>query len=98
MADRAVLVSDVGLVVQTWQRRGLGFADLCVAFHAELPDRAAIEHLWVAGTVGGVAGRAAFCLKRSMFEYERALLITVTFDTCRVGAHSELCLLLLKAS
>lgn len=89
VADRAILIPDVRLVMQGRRRRGIGIADLRMAFHAELADRAAVKHLRIARPVRCVTRRAALRLKRSVFENERALLFAVALDAGYIGSDGE---------
>ena len=59
-----------------------------MAFEAELSDRGPLQHLRIARSMRDVAGRTALEFRRSMFEYERALLVRVAFDTRYVGTDS----------
>lgn len=98
VADGAVLVSHVCLVMQARGGWRSGVAYLRMALHAQLPDRTAVKHLGVAGTVRGMASRTALSLERSVFESEWPLLIAVALDAGNVAAYSQLSLLGLKSS
>ena len=96
VADRAVLVSQYGLVME---RRRIGcelVRDAAMAFHTELSDARTLEHLGIRRAMRRVAGRTAFHFQRRVLKNERALFVTVALDAGRVGADRELRLLLLK--
>ena len=67
-----------------------------MAFEAELSYRGPLQHFRIARPMRDVAGRTALEFRRSMFEYERPLLVRVTFDARDVGTDRELRLFRLK--
>ena len=93
VADRALLVLDLRLIVKARSLRRQFFLDAGMAFHAELANAGTLEHLWIARTMRRVACRAAFCLDGAVFENERALLVRVALYAVGVGTDPKFGLL-----
>ena len=98
MANRAIHVTRLCLIVRRLRSSVLGIRQLTVAFHAKLPHRTAIQHLRIAGSMRLVASSAAFCFKRSVLEYEWALFVVVTLDASDISADRKLGLLPFEAA
>lgn len=69
-----------------------------MALQADLPDRASIEQLRIAGTVRRVASGASLGLKRGMLECERALFIAMTLDAIGITADGQFNLFCFKTA
>lgn len=99
MADGTILISNVCLIVE---RRSAGrfylVTDRTMTFHTELPDRAAVEHLRIGGTMRCMASGTTLSLKRSVLKSERPLLIAVALDARCIGTHRQSSLLCLKTA
>lgn len=98
MANRALLLSHLGLVMPTGNLRRKLFGDACVAFEAKLPHLRPLQQFRIGRAVRSVAGGAAFQFQRTVFENERALLVGVAFNTCCIRADGQFGLFGLKSS
>lgn len=92
VANRALLVSHLCLVMQARRLWRKFFGNARVALETKLPDRCSFQHLGVARTVRYVTSRAALELCRSMLENERALLIRMALYAGYVGTDGQLSL------
>ena len=99
MADGAILISNLRLIVERGCTRCVDLvADRTMTFQAKLPDRAAVEHLWIGGTMRCMASGTTLSLKRSVLKSERPLLIAVALDARCIGTHRQSSLLCLKTA
>ena len=96
MADRALRLAHVRLVVTARDAGCKLFADAGVAFEAELPYLRAFQHLRIGRSMGCVARSTSLEFDRPVFEHERPLLVRMALDARGIRTDSELCLLLLE--
>lgn len=99
MANGAILISNLRLIVESRRTRCVDLvADRTMTFQTKLPDRTAVEHLWIGGTMRRMASGTTLGLKRSMFKCEWPLLIVVALDARCIGTDRQRSLLCLKTA
>ena len=94
VAERACLIF-LRLVVEARNARSSTETGRRVALHAELIHVRVAQKVWIRGTVGRVAGRAALGLDRLVLVNERSLLVHMAIEADRVSGDSGAELLVL---
>src|ERR1700730_2464640 len=101
VARGAVLEAHGRLVVEAgrvWRRTLTNFqCDIAVAFQTELIHVVALEQLGIAGSVRGMADRAAFDFRRRMLEHEGPLLVGMALHAGGVSSGIEARLFLFES-